>query len=332
MNRKIIWIAVLTVGVCLQGLAQTAKPLQISGTIKGAEISKVYLEQYDNKVFRTIDSAFVNNGAFKFTTAVPLPELYGIRPAGYEYPLQVFLESEPIEIKVDASEGRIHYEVKGSQAQERFERFRKRQRNLTAKEFIEEDPGSIVSAYVLFRNYSYDLSPAEIKAHLNLLSPSLNKTQYVRILKELAAKQEAVLPGNKVIDFVSTDPNGDKIRFSDHLGKGYVLLDFWAAWCPPCRKENPNIVALYRKYRDKGFSVFGVSLDKKKENWLKAIEDDQLEWAQASDLAFWDTEAAALYGVRFIPSNLLIDPSGVIVARNIKGDELEATLKAIYEK
>jgi len=129
---------------------------------------------------------------------------------------------------------------------------------------------------------------------------------------------------------VSKDPNGNTVRFSDHLGKGYVLLDFWAAWCGPCRRENPNVVAAFQKYKNKGFTVFGVSLDKDKASWVKAIKDDGLDWAQVSDLAFWDTEAAALYGVRFIPSNLLIDEHGVIVARNIKGEELQEKLKEIY--
>ncbi|VTP86745.1 peroxiredoxin family protein [Sphingobacterium daejeonense] len=184
----------------------------------------------------------------------------------------------------------------------------------------------------MFRNYSYNLSPEEINAHLALLDPSLGGSQYVQILRGLAEKQAAVAPGNKAIDFVSTGPNGEKVRFSDHLGKGYVLLDFWAAWCGPCRRENPNIVAAYRKYKDKGFTVFGVSLDKDKASWLKAIKDDGLDWAQVSDLAFWNTEAVALYGVRFIPSNVLIDPDGVVVARNIKGEELQETLEKIYKQ
>ena len=330
MNKKGIALTLGALGVLTQIQAQEIAALQVNGQIKGSDSKIVYLERYDNKLFETIDSAVVRDGTFAFSTKVLLPELYGIRLQGDEYPFQVFLEDGPIGISIDTEQERGQYRVKGSQAQERFESLRSRQ-GLTAKAFIEEDPTSIVSAYALFRNYSYSLSPQEIKEHLALLSPKLNNSQYVRILNDLIERQSAVLPGKKAIDFVSTDPQGNKVRFSDHLGKGYVLLDFWAAWCGPCRRENPNIVEAYQRYKDQGFSVFAVSLDKDKESWEKAIADDKLEWTQVSDLAFWNTEAAALYGVRFIPSNLLIDPDGVIVARNVRGEDLQDTLKKIYE-
>ncbi|MEJ5055285.1 TlpA disulfide reductase family protein [Sphingobacterium sp. MYb382] len=330
MKNKLIGFAALMLLFVVQASAQKVAPLRLKGTVTGAKDGIIYLQQYDNKIFKTVDSTLVKNGRFSFATKVQLPELYGLKLTGDGYPVQVFLEDAPIEVAIQWGEKGGRAEVKGSKAQAYFESSSKEQRKQTAKEFIETDPKSIVAAYTLFRNYSYNLSPDELEAHIKLLDPSLQQTQYVSILKDLIQKQRAVLPGKKALDFVSKDPNGNTVRFSDHLGKGYVLLDFWAAWCGPCRRENPNVVAAFQKYKNKGFTVFGVSLDKDKASWVKAIKDDGLDWAQVSDLAFWDTEAAALYGVRFIPSNLLIDEHGVIVARNIKGEELQEKLKEIY--
>ncbi len=330
MKKNSCFLVAASILVIGTAAAQEVRPLRLTGTANSVGHQRVYLQKYDNKIFRTIDSATVEKGKFQFSTPVELPELYGITFDTTVSPLTVFLEDAPI--VVDFGEGN-HYRnatVAGSKAQQHFERFRERQHTLTPAEFIKEDPASIVAAYVLFRNYSYNLSPAEIREHLGLLASSLASSQYVKILRQLADKQEAVLPGNKAIDFVSTDADGNEVRFFDHLGDGYVLLDFWAAWCGPCRRENPNIVAAVEKYKDKGFNVFGVSLDKDKDSWLKAIKDDALNWPQVSDLAFWDTEAPALYGVRFIPSNLLIGPDGIIVARNIKGEELHRKLEEIY--
>ncbi|MFD2965784.1 TlpA disulfide reductase family protein [Sphingobacterium bambusae] len=328
MKKKNLLLISTSLFAAISSYAQHKANLQLTGTVKGADAKKIYLQQYDNKIFKIIDSATIERGKFNFKTLVELPELYGLSIARDGNPYPVFLEQGHVQVSV--SEDGSAYSVQGSKAQAYFEKLRENSRGLSAEEFIAKDPSSIVSAYALFRNYSYSLSPEEITRHIALLSPALQQTQYVRILRDLVEKQTAVAPGKKAIDFFSKDQDGKEVRFFDHLGKGYVLLDFWAAWCPPCRKENPNIVAAYKQYKDQGFSVFGVSLDKEKSAWLKAINDDGLHWTQVSDLAFWDTQAAALYGVRFIPSNLLVAPDGTIVAKNIKGEDLQRKLAEIY--
>jgi len=139
--------------------------------------------------------------------------------------------------------------------------------------------------------------------------------------------------GEKAPELIGKSPDGEIIKLSDTREK-LVLLDFWAAWCPPCRRENPNIVSTYKKYKNKkftngkGFTVFGVSLDKTRDAWKAAIEKDKLEWPyHISDLKGWRSKHAAIYGVSRIPTNLLIDENGIIIAKNVKGPALEAALK-----
>ncbi|MBR1799515.1 MAG: redoxin domain-containing protein [Bacteroidales bacterium] len=142
----------------------------------------------------------------------------------------------------------------------------------------------------------------------------------------------ALLPGTEVPEIALPSPEGTTLHLSDLRGK-VVLIDFWASWCRPCRMENPNVVRLYSRYHDRGFEVFSVSLDNTREAWIKAIADDHLSWPNhVSDLRGWQSVAARTYGIQSIPSTILIDASGKVIARNLRGSELENTLKDIFDR
>jgi thiol-disulfide isomerase/thioredoxin len=143
-------------------------------------------------------------------------------------------------------------------------------------------------------------------------------------------KAKAFMVGGVAPDFTQKTPEGEDMSLSDLRGK-VVLIDFWASWCGPCRRENPNVVRMYEQYKDKGFEIIGVSLDNNKDKWLAAIEKDGLGWHHVSDLKGWKNEVANLYGVRSIPHTILLDKEGRIMARNLRGVMLEDKLKAVFE-
>jgi peroxiredoxin len=164
-----------------------------------------------------------------------------------------------------------------------------------------------------------------MEQHYNSLAENVRTSNIGKSLAEQIAQSKIGAIGTEAMDFTQNDPEGKPISLSSFRGK-YVLIDFWASWCKPCRVENPNVVKAYNKFSSKNFTVFGVSLDREKEPWIKAIEKDGLVWPQVSDLQFWQNSAAVLYRVQGIPQNFLIDPNGKIVAKNLRGEELEAKL------
>ncbi len=141
-------------------------------------------------------------------------------------------------------------------------------------------------------------------------------------------KMKTLAIGQKAPEISLANPEGQVVPLSSLRGK-YVLVDFWAKWCGPCRKENPNIVRAYNAYKDKGFTVYGVSLDRSKEDWLQGIREDGLTWTHVSDLKFWQSEAAKTYNITAIPFSLLLDPDGVIIAKNLRGQALDDKLEEV---
>ncbi|MFA5575515.1 MAG: TlpA disulfide reductase family protein [Brumimicrobium sp.] len=163
-------------------------------------------------------------------------------------------------------------------------------------------------------------------------SPTIQKlSSEFNAAKEQYRKNDPLAYGNIPPEIELPNPDGKIMKLSDYRGK-VVLLDFWAAWCGPCRRENPNVVNLYKQYHDQGFDVFSVSLDRTKEQWLKAIEQDGLVWeGHVSDLKYWQSEPAKEYGVRSIPFTILLDREGKIIGKNLRGQQLADTLRSIFE-
>ena len=197
------------------------------------------------------------------------------------------------------------------------------------KKFIQDNPDSFISLNAL-ESYAYGADYVDIAPLFNGLSPAIKASEGGKQFAERLPKLKAVALGATAPEFAEADTAGKMVSLSSFRGK-YVLIDFWASWCGPCREENPNVVRVFNKYKEKNFTIIGVSLDKQsgRADWLAAIKSDGLNWTQVSDLKFWNNAAAALYYVSSIPANFLVDPNGKIIAKNLRGDELEAKLHEV---
>lgn len=200
------------------------------------------------------------------------------------------------------------------------------------KKFVKAYPKSVISLDVL-RSLAYGADYAEIAPLYASLSPSIKESESGKKFGEQLAKMKSVAIGAIAPDFAMADTSGKMVKLSSFKGK-YLLVDLWASWCGPCRGENPNVVRTFNKYKDRNFTVLGVSLDRPdaKDKWIKAIKDDGLTWTHVSDLKFWNNEVAQMYGVQAIPQNFLLDPNGKVIAKNLRGDALDAKLAEVLSK
>lgn len=214
---------------------------------------------------------------------------------------------------------------KMNELRETYEELRRKQIAMI-KKFIIKNNESFIAPFLIKGYLYYDMEYPALDSLLTQLSPLVHSSKNYIDLVDRVKKLKSVAIGMPAVDFALNDTMGNPIAISSFQGK-ILLIDFWAAWCGPCRRENPNMVKLYNDYKNKGFEIIGVSFDENREKWINAIHEDQLTWPHVSDLKGWSSEAGKLYAINSIPATVLLDRQGNIIAKNLRGDALREKLE-----
>lgn len=328
--KKFFYLAVLLLLLISCSNGQKNEGYSIEGSVPDNLVGKIYLQRFEDKQYTTVDSAEITNGTFTFAGRVAEPMVYALVPSQKSQRAPVFLDNHPLQITLD-DEWEIK-DLKGSENSELFYRLlpQSKQGTLNIDSLVRNHPSSPVAAYFLTRElYKYDYDA--LKNIRSLFSDSLNNHPYIRSIDRTLASLENVQPGKPASDFTLPSVNGDSISLSSLRGK-YVLVDFWASWCPDCRKSNPQLVELFQKYRNKNFTLLSVSIDEEPDRWKAAIEKDGLMWSQVIDIKGWQSEVAKTYAVQWIPTGILINPQGIILARSTEPANLEKELERVLNK
>jgi peroxiredoxin len=336
------------------------KKFTISGNLNGLPDGSNVSLSNANSPSDTLAKAIVKNGEFELNGSMDEANLYQLNFDGVQKKSVVFIGNENVSVSGDV-EAIQDLAIEGSNINKDFDEFKKTFnplfQELTAKgqrisrlpslerndsvmndykdqldkikgavdNFVSSHPNSPVASFVVVVTSEIEQDLSVLERRYQSLGKNAKEGFYGKIIKQQIADKKTGAIGSEAIDFTQADTEGKKVSLSSFRGK-YVLVDFWASWCRPCREENPNVVNAYNKFKDKNFTVLGVSLDNNRQPWLKAIKNDNLVWTQVSDLKGWYNEAAAKYKIESIPQNLLIDPSGKIIAKNLRGPELQSRL------
>ncbi|WP_143307847.1 TlpA disulfide reductase family protein [Chitinophaga vietnamensis] len=339
----------------------------VSGVVKGGSGKTLYL--FDDEDNNPDDSTVIRNDEFSFSVkAGKVPSVYALILKDVNYPMLFVSGKEPIHIVTSAATFPIASELKGNDNtkamqvyQKAFEplikkaqalnteakgisgedeaaktAFRKKAEDFnnevtkTGVDFVKQHPKSLASLWLMLNELRGRVEPEQFKQLFAGLDKSVQDSKYGQTVTAYIKSMKMNAVGIAADDFSQEDAKGQLVKLSSFRGK-YVLVDFWASWCGPCRQENPNVVQAYNKYKDKNFTILGISLDNDRARWLRAISQDGLTWTQVSDLRGWGNEVAVQYGIQSIPSNFLVDPQGKIIARNLRGEELVAKLEEVLK-
>ena len=338
----------------------------VTGTVEGAaDGTMVYLQQQEGRQFIKLDSAVIQNGQFTLEGRQDTAKVCVLTcKAGEEaVGMDFFLENGQINVQLSAD----NHSATGTPNNDAYQTIRQQLNDLNKQLFatyeslsdstlteeqlegkrtdidalgdkmeevskagIAQNITNAVGVYLLKRNY-YSMGVEELEPLVAQIPAELTDEAVTQI-KDKVEKLKATAVGQKFTDFEMKTPDGKAVKLSDYVGKGkVVLVDFWASWCGPCRREMPNLVEAYKKYRNKGFEIVGVSLDRDAEAWKNGIEKLDITWPQMSDLKYWDCEGAKLYAVSSIPHTVLIGGDGTILARGLHGDEIQEKLAEVLK-
>ncbi|MCJ7448481.1 MAG: AhpC/TSA family protein [Bacteroidales bacterium] len=341
----------------------------VKGKIDESDSVKFLLMKREAGRYVIIDSAVSKKGNFKMTGTIEFPDMVQLIAVNRENRTSFYLENSRITItgKLDSL---FNAKITGSKTQDEYRYIIDTRKPLSEKysdlylqyqtasqvrdtakvaqleneiesvmkemialqkDFIKNNPASFL-APTLLNDFSYEMEAEEIEAALNAMDTNVAKIPLVKEMKDRVARLKTVSVGQKAPDFTLNNVDGNPVALSSKVGSKILLIDFWAAWCNPCRQENPNIVKVYNEFHKKGFDVLGVSLDSNKEAWIKAIANDKLSWTQVTDLEQYESSAAKLYAVDAIPSNFLLDETGTIIARNVRGQALYDKVNGVLGK
>ena len=337
MKTKTLLIA--AAALMMTACTPKTETFKVNVNLANADGKTVYLQK-DGQV---LDSAVIANwdAVFEMPKCTD-NEMYGIMLKGWRRPFPFFTDNMDISLEGDAQNPNAIV-VKGSETQARLDAFTQSYNELEEKleadstmaqadkdeilkmhcfDFVWDNPADPVAHYVLYR-YKWAFGPCEMRTMIDNIrhADSTLTDGNLKLAEEYVEKVERVQAGQPMVDFTQNDADGNPVTLSQIAEGKLLLVDFWASWCPDCRKANPGVVAAYQKFHDQGFDILGVSFDTNKEAWLAAIEKDGLTWTHVSDLQGWGNAAGALYSIAFIPQNALIK-DGIIVARNLEGEEL----------
>jgi len=341
----------------------------ITVTAENAGGEWIYISRRTGGVFSDLDSAKTTVFPVVLKGKQDVPEMLYLRISGANTLVPVFVENSEIRVftdfenppatKVEGSAIHKEYELytaglaiissekeavlnewkeagktgdepKIAAIELKYEELDKKE-NEYNRNFVLQNPASFVTPFVIRRGMFYTLELDELKSLVASLDVSVSGSVYTIDLKDKIAVLEKVAIGQKYTDIVLPGVDGTDMSLSAFIGKNIVLVDFWASWCGPCRRENPNVVKIYQDYHDKGFDIVGVSFDTNEKGWKDAIQSDGLVWHHMSDLKGWNSKAAELYAVAGIPHTVLIGKDGLIIAKNLQGDALKAKLADLLD-